>query len=92
MDTPPAKAAAIGSINAKEEPKNTGLFLVDGVSAAEPLVALVCGLVTLTVTMLCSSYGKRTAKLIPFILGILAGYGTALVIICHRNGCNIGGI
>lgn len=63
----------------------SGGVKVDGVSAAEPLVALVCGLVTLTVTMLCSSYGKRTAKLIPFILGILAGYGTALVITIFGN-------
>lgn len=37
-------------------------------------VALICGLVTLVVTMLCSVYGKKMAKLIPFIIGILAGY------------------
>ena len=37
-------------------------------------VALICGLVTLAVTMLCSTYGKKAGKLIPFIIGILAGY------------------
>jgi uracil permease len=37
-------------------------------------VALICGLVTLAVTMLCSTYGKKIGKLIPFIIGILAGY------------------
>ena len=42
-------------------------------------VALICGLVTLAVTMLCSVYGKKTAKLIPFIIGILAGYLVATI-------------
>lgn len=42
-------------------------------------VALICGLVTLAVTMCCSTFGKKTAKLIPFILGILAGYAVATV-------------
>ena len=42
-------------------------------------VALICGLVTLVVTMLCSTYGKKMARLIPFIIGILAGYAVALV-------------
>jgi len=37
-------------------------------------VCLICGLVTLAVTMLCSVYGKKMGKLIPFILGIIAGY------------------
>lgn len=37
-------------------------------------VCLICGLVTLAVTMLCSTYGKKLGKLIPFIIGILAGY------------------
>ncbi len=42
-------------------------------------VAIICGLVTLFVTMLCSTYGKRMVKLIPFIMGILAGYAVASV-------------
>ena len=37
-------------------------------------LCLICGLVTLAVTMLCSVYGRKTTKLIPFIIGILAGY------------------
>ncbi len=37
-------------------------------------VAIICGLVTLAVTMLCSTYGRKMIKLIPFIIGILAGY------------------
>lgn len=42
-----------------------------------PYVAVICGLVTLFVTMISATYGKRTAKLIPFIIGIAAGYATA---------------
>ena len=44
-----------------------------------PYVAVVCGLVTLAVVMLCSVYGKKMMKLIPFIIGILAGYACATI-------------
>lgn len=50
------------------------------VSSASPLVAVACGLVTLLVTMLCSTYGKKSLKLIPFIIGILSGYAVAAVL------------
>ena len=42
-------------------------------------VSLVCSLVTFIVVVLASTYGKKMTKLIPFIIGILAGYATALV-------------
>ena len=42
-------------------------------------VSLACALVTLSVVILCSTYGKKMIKLIPFILGILAGYIVGLV-------------
>ena len=42
-------------------------------------VAIICGLVTLAVTMLSATYGKKLPKLIPFIIGILCGYATASV-------------
>ncbi len=56
-----------------------GKVLEDGVSTANPLVALVCGLVTLFTVIICSVYGKKTAKLIPFIIGIVAGYIAAAI-------------
>ena len=31
-------------------------------------IALLCGLFTLAITMLCSTYGKRAGRLIPFII------------------------
>ncbi len=50
------------------------------VSSANPLVAVACGLVTLLVTMICATYGKKSVKLIPFIIGILSGYAVAAVL------------
>ena len=44
-----------------------------------PYVALLCGLVTLAVTMICSVYGKKNLKLVPFVIGILAGYALAAI-------------
>ena len=51
---------------------------IDGV-ATSPLITVLCGIVTLFATILCSTYGKKTLKLIPFIIGILAGYLTAAI-------------
>lgn len=42
-------------------------------------VGFVCALVTLFTVMLCSVYGKKMAKLIPFVIGILAGYAVAAI-------------
>ena len=42
-------------------------------------IAILCGLVTLAVTMLCATFGKKMIRLIPFIMGILAGYATAAI-------------
>lgn len=55
------------------------IYTAEGAMATSPYVALICGLVTLAVTMLSSTYGKRALKLIPFIIGILAGYAVAAV-------------
>ena len=56
-----------------------GKVMVDGVSACSPYVALICGLVTMFAVVLFSVCGKKMAKLIPFILGILVGYVTATI-------------
>lgn len=39
----------------------------------------ICALVTLIVIVVCSVYGKKMLKLIPFIIGILAGYLVAVI-------------
>ncbi len=42
-------------------------------------VCLICGLVTLFTTVLFATFGKKMSRLIPFILGILAGYLCACI-------------
>ena len=53
-------------------------------------IAVLVGLVTLAVTMISSVYAKRKSmfRLIPFIIGILAGYifGAILTAIGHATG------
>ncbi len=48
-------------------------------------VSVICALVTLLVIVICSTYGKKMARLIPFIIGILSGYAVAgiLTLIGH---------
>lgn len=53
------------------------------------LIAVLCGLVTLFVTMACSTYGKKMAKMIPFILGILAGYAVGTIFTVIGNVADI---
>ncbi len=42
-------------------------------------VGFICAMVTILTVILCSVYGKKTLKLIPFIIGILAGYAVATI-------------
>ena len=42
-------------------------------------VSLICALVTLFTVIFCSVKGKKMMKLIPFIIGIVAGYVVALI-------------
>lgn len=51
----------------------------EGASVASPYVCIICGLVTLLTVIICSVYGKKMTKLIPFIIGILAGYAVAAI-------------
>ena len=57
-----------------------------------PYVSIICGLVTLFTVVLCSTYGKKTLKLIPFIIGILAGYLTAVIFTVIGNVAGIDAI
>ncbi|MBR5312056.1 MAG: uracil-xanthine permease [Clostridia bacterium] len=54
-----------------------GEVYVEGAMAASPLVCVLCAIVTLFATILASTFGKKTAKLIPFIIGIGAGYAVS---------------
>ena len=50
----------------------------DGVETV-PYFAIIAGLITLLVVCICSVYGSKSLKLIPFIIGILAGYAVAAI-------------
>ena len=58
------------------------------VMGTQAWIGFICALVTLFTVMICSVYGKKMAKLIPFILGILAGYavGSIFTLIGMKTG------
>lgn len=51
---------------------------ITGVEAS-PLITVLCGVITLFITIICSVYGKKTLKMIPFIIGILGGYAACAI-------------
>ena len=57
-------------------------------ATASKFVCIICGLVTLAVTMICSVYGKKMLKMIPFIIGIVAGYIVATIFTLIGNATN----
>lgn len=65
---------AVGDALKFAEPES-GTYLMN----TQGWIGLLCALVTLFVVMLCSVYGKKMTKLIPFVLGILAGYAVAAI-------------
>lgn len=65
--------------NAVGDLQKGGVMNAEGAPTANVLLSVLVGIITLAVTMLCSTYGKKTAKLIPFIIGILAGYAVAAI-------------
>ena len=67
--------AAIKDVFSYGPQDSNGAFIMSGFS----WVSLICALVTLIVVILCSTYGKKMTKLIPFIIGILAGYAVGMV-------------
>lgn len=68
--------AIIGLSLAGNAVSDLGTSKVEGTSI---YVCLICGLVTLIGVILSSVFGKKTVKLIPFIIGIVAGYIVAAI-------------
>ena len=56
---------------------------------AHGLLCLLCALVTLAVVMICSVYGKKMTKMIPFIIGIASGYVLATIFTVIGNAAGI---
>ena len=67
--------AAIKDVFSYGPQTKDGQFIMSG----NLWVSLICALVTLAVVVICSTYGKKMAKLIPFIIGVLAGYAVGLL-------------
>lgn len=59
-----------------------GAYVMDGHAWA----CLICALITLIVVCICSVFGKKMMKLIPFIIGIIAGYVAAIIFTLIGNG------
>ena len=68
-------SSAIKDVFSYGPQNDRGAFIMSG----SLWVSLVCALVTLLVVILCSTYGSKRVKLIPFIFGVLSGYATALI-------------
>ena len=62
--------------------------LTTGAVSASPYVCIICGLVTLFVTIICSVYGKKMLRMIPFVIGIAAGYIIASIFTVIGNATN----
>ena len=58
-----------------QNPDNSNAFIMNTTG----FVGLFCALVTLLTVIVCSVYGKKMMKMIPFIIGIAAGYLVATI-------------
>ena len=67
--------AAISDVFSYGPQDANGSFIM----SAPAWASFVCAMVTLLVVVIASTYGKKMTKLIPFIIGILAGYVTAVI-------------
>ena len=56
-----------------------GVLNAAGAPIASHWLALLCGLITLFTIIVCSVFGKKMMKMIPFIIGILVGYAVAAI-------------
>ena len=67
--------AAIKDVFSYGPQNSDGAFIM----STHSWLSLICALFTFTVVVLCSTYGKKMTKLIPFIIGVLSGYALALI-------------
>ncbi|MBP3368748.1 MAG: uracil-xanthine permease [Clostridia bacterium] len=69
--------AAVNDVFSYGAKESFGITITAFVMTPAIWVSVICALVTMFVVVLCSTYGKKMAKLVPFIIGILAGYAVA---------------
>ena len=68
-------SAAVKDVFSYGPTTSNGEFIMTG----NIWLSFICAIVTFVVVVLCSTYGKKMTKLIPFIIGVLSGYALALV-------------
>lgn len=66
-----------------------GEAVTEAVQSANIYLCMLIGLITLAVTMVASVYGKKMMKLIPFIIGIAAGYVVAAILTVIGNSTGV---
>ena len=66
---------AVGDALGSAAKDANGAFIMD----QHAIACLICALVTLFTVIIASVFGKKMSKLIPFIIGIIAGYIVATV-------------
>ena len=67
--------AAINDVFSYGPQDGNGAFIM----TTDLWVSFICAMVTLAVVVVCSTYGKKMISLIPFIIGVLAGYVVAAI-------------
>lgn len=77
--------AAVKDVFSYGPQTSDGAFIMSGSLWA----SFVCAIVTFIVVILCSTYGKKMIKLIPFIIGVLAGYALAMIFTVIGYAANI---
>ena len=68
-------SAAVKDVFSYGPRNDDGVFIM----SSKIWLSVICAIITLVVVVLCSTYGKKMTKLIPFIIGVLSGYGVALI-------------
>lgn len=77
------------AVNAVSDLTKSDVVNAAGEMLGSSYVAMLCGFITLAVTMLASTYGKGMVKLIPFIIGIISGYAAAAIFTIIGNTAGI---
>ena len=78
-------SAAINDVFSYGPKNENGAFIMSG----NIWISFICAMVTFVVVVLCSTYGKKMTKLIPFIIGVLAGYAVALIFTAIGYAANV---
>ena len=70
----------------------SGNHIVDGEPTAYPTILIFCATATIFAVTIASVYGKKMVKLIPFVIGIAAGYILAAVFTIIGNATGVDGL